>query len=168
VVDRLRALLEHPHDPAVARAVVVLACWLTIGLAVLIGLGGAGVSDQASTPSIKSPRGAGTSVRPSPPPAGRSAVGHLPEPRQDPQDRPGSAARRRAEQELASHRALQHVPWHGDGVSIRLIGVQGTRAALGVEAASVPAARRGWRGFLRRYRDDGRAYQPRFEARRVR
>jgi hypothetical protein len=161
VVDRLRALLEDPHDPAVARVVVFLACTVTLGLTIVVGLGGVGRSDQVPRPLVRQTSVAASSSRPTPAPAERSAVAHRTEPRQDPQDRPGSAAQRRAERELASHRALQHVPWHGDGVSIRLVGARGDRAVLVVRGASLAADRRGWRVFLDRWKDDGHSYLPR-------
>jgi hypothetical protein len=82
---------------------------------------------------------------------------------QDPQDRPGSAAHRRAAAELADHRALQHVPFEGPRVSITLIGARGGRAVLQVHATTRGEARHGWQNFLRRFRDRGDAYIPRFE-----
>ena len=85
---------------------------------------------------------------------------------QDPQDRRGSALARRSGRELASHRALQHVPYRREAVSIALVGARGTRAVLRVSAPTLTAARRSWRSFLRRYRDSGRAYLPRFDVRR--
>jgi hypothetical protein len=163
VVDRLRALLDDPHDPSVARAVVVLACWLTIGLAALIGLGRSGGDDQAVRPPTRSHAVAATSVQPTTPLPERTAR-RRPDPRQDPQDRPGSPAARRADRELSTHRALQQVPYRHGGVAITLVGADGPRAVLRVEAASLIDARRGWRIFLRRCRDDGRSYLPIFRA----
>jgi hypothetical protein len=163
VVDRLRALLDGPFDPVVARAVVLLACAVTLGLTIVVGLGGEGGSDQASRlPATRSD--AATSLRPTPPPSGGTASDHRIDPRQDPQDRPGSAAARRADRELSTHLALQHLPYRHGGVAISLIGARGTRAVLRVEAAGLAAARRGWRRFLRRYRDGGRAYRPVFRS----
>ncbi|MET0557614.1 MAG: hypothetical protein ABW065_02930, partial [Solirubrobacterales bacterium] len=78
--------------------------------------------------------------------------------RQDPQDQEGSAAARRAARALASHRAFQHVPYRSDELVVELVGARGHRAVLRVSAATVQAARAGWRRFLRRYRDAGRAY----------
>jgi len=49
-------------------------------------------------------------------------------------------------------------------LTVRLVGARGTRAVLAVGAPTISAARRGWRLFLRRYHDDGRAYLTRFEA----
>jgi hypothetical protein len=157
VIDRLRALLEDPYDPAVARAVVVLACVVTLGLTAVVGIGGAGSSEETTRTRPEGP----TSSRSTPTPVGRPAVAHRREPRQDPQDLRGSASRRRATGELASHRALQHVPWHGDGVSIRLVGARGDRAVLLVRGPSVAADRRGWAAFLGRWKDDGNSYLPR-------
>ena len=84
--------------------------------------------------------------------------------RQDPQDEKGSAAARRAAKALRSHRALQHVPYQHGRFTVRLVGAHGIRAELAVSAPTIPVARRGWRAFLRRYRDSGRAYLVRFEA----
>jgi hypothetical protein len=162
MTERLRALLEHPLDPRLARAIVVLACGVTLGFAVLAVLArsGAGhpgadavpsparVSTRSSSPSEAMPptrRGEGTSER------------------QDPQDRPGTAAHRRAVREIADHRALQHVPYLAGGVAIDLVGARAGRAVLAVRAASRAAARRGWQDFLRRFHDAGTAYLPRFE-----
>jgi hypothetical protein len=164
VIDRLRALLQDPHDPAVVRAVVLLACAVTFGLTIVVG-GGAG-SDVASSPETSHPTGvAAAPARQVAPPGQGSAARHDSRPRQDPQDRPGSPAARRARRALASHRALQHVPYRRDGVAITLVGSHGPLAVLGVEAPSLAAARRGWRTFLRAYRDDGDAYLPRFGVR---
>jgi hypothetical protein len=96
------------------------------------------------------------SAAPAPLRAGRAPA------HQDPQDHPGSAAHRRATREIADHRALQHVPYRAGGVAIDLVGARGDRAVLAVRATTRAAARRGWRAFLRRYRDDGHSYFPRF------
>ena len=163
MVRRLRALLEAPHDPAVAQAVVVLACVVTVCLLVVIGVGADSRSSggsSAATPEAASLRPEGeTATERRPAPTRRS------EPVQDPQDRPGTAAARRARRELASHRALQHVPYRRGGVGITLIGVRGARAVLRVEALSVRAGHRAWWAFLRRYGDDGRSYLPVFRVR---
>jgi hypothetical protein len=162
VAERLRALLERPLDPHLARAVVALAGTVTLGFAALGLLAGGGADH-------------GPLLHPHPPGSGRPAVIAPParalglrkstSPQQDPQDRPGSVARRRAERELATHRAFQHVPYRRGGVAIDLVGAHGDRAVLAVWAASRAAAHRGWHAFLRRYRDDGRAYIPVFRAR---
>ncbi len=166
MIERLRALLERPLDPRLARAIVVLAAAVTLGFAALGLLAGGGSSRAPATHPRAS--GSGGAAWPS---AARSARGSsLPRatvtrpPRQDPQDRPGSAAQRRAQRALATHRALQHVPYRHGGISIDLVGARGDRAVLEVRAESIAAAHRGWRAFLRRYRDDGRAYLPRFRA----
>jgi len=88
--------------------------------------------------------------------------------RQDRQDRPGTVAHHRAAEELAGHRALQHVPYRRAGVSIDLIGARGDRAVLGVRADTPAAARDGWLLFLRSFDDPGRAYLPIFETRATR
>ncbi|HXS34324.1 MAG TPA: hypothetical protein VN758_11190 [Solirubrobacterales bacterium] len=161
MVDRLRALLEEPLDPRVGRAIVVLASAILLGLAALF---------------ILAARQSETSTRAEEPPAPRSASGSAtadlapaptPEPpvtprRQDPQDQEGSAAARRAARALASHRALQHVPYLGDELEVELVGARGHKAVLRVTADTVQAARAGWRRFLRRYLDSGRAYLPIF------
>lgn len=161
MVDRLRALLEEPLDPRVGRAVVVLASAILLGLAALF---------------VLAIREAETSTRAEEPPAAQSKPGSatmdlLPAPtpgtpaarrRQDPQDQAGSAAARRAARALASHRALQHVPYRSGGLTVELIGARGDRAVLRVTADTVQAARAGWRRFLRRHRDSGRAYIPIF------
>jgi hypothetical protein len=154
MVDRLRALLEEPLDPRLGRAVVVLASAILLGLSALFIL------------AVHQPE---TSTRAEEPPAARSTSGSAtadlapaPTPaaprRQDPQDQEGSAAARRAARALASHRALQHVPYRNDELVVELVGARGHRAVLRVSAATVQAARAGWRRFLRRYRDSGRAY----------
>jgi hypothetical protein len=86
---------------------------------------------------------------------------------QDPQDHPGTAAAKRAARALASHRALQHVPYrHGD-VTIRLTGaLKNGKAILTVTAPTLAEAKAGYRRFLARYHDAGRAYQPRYVASR--
>jgi hypothetical protein len=163
MVDRLRALLEEPLDPRVGRAIVVLASAILLGLAALFIL--AARQSETSTrteepPALRSTSGSGPAdlapvPTPDPPGAPR---------RQDPQDREGSAAARRAARALASHRALQHVPYRSGELAVELVGARGHRAVLRVSAATVRAARAGWRRFLRRYRDSGRAYVPIFEA----
>jgi hypothetical protein len=162
MVDRLRTLLEEPLDPRLGRAVVVFASAILLGLAALF---------------ILAARQPETSIRAEEPPTARSTSGPAPadlapaptpEPsaaprRQDPQDRAGSVAARRAARALASHRALQHVPHRSDKLKVELVGVRGSRALLRVSAGTVEDARAGWRRFLRRYRDSGRAYVPIFE-----
>lgn len=164
MVDRLRALLDSPLDPRAARTILVLASAILLGLAVLFVL--AGSEPDRPDPQEESPGVVAASVpalpledteeKPQRRPAAR---------RQDPQDERGSVAARRAARALRSHRALQHVPYRDGEVTIVLSGVRGSRAALRVSAPTVGEARRGWRSFLRRYRDSGRAYAPIFRAR---
>jgi hypothetical protein len=162
MVDRLRALLEEPLDPRVGRAVVVLASAILLGLAALFIL--AAREPENSTraeepPAVRSTSGSATAdlAPPLTPAAPR---------RQDPQDQEGSAAARRAARALASHRALQHVPYRSGELAVELVGARGHRAVLRVSAATVQAARAGWRRFLGRYRDSGRVYIPLFRANR--
>lgn len=86
---------------------------------------------------------------------------------QDPQDHHGTAAAKRAARALANHRALQHVPYRHGAVTIRLTGaLRDGKAVLTITAPTLREARAGYRRFLARYRDAGRAYHPRFVARR--
>lgn len=166
MVDRLRALLEEPLDPSAARAVVVLASAILLGFAGLFVLA-AGEDDEGSPRSVV-PRAA--SPAPTSPPLAAiepaPAEAHPPLHGQDPQDREGSPAARRAERALRSHRALQHVPYRSGEVAVVLVGARGNRAVLRISAPTVAAAKRGWRSFLRRFRDPGRAYVPVFRGRR--
>lgn len=165
MINRLRFLLDRPLDPLVARAVAVFATAILLGFASLFVLA-AGEPGRSAPPGRQAgstqPR-PGSSFDPArvqeAPPAPRASR----PPRQDPQDEAGSAAARRAANSLASHRALQHVPYQHGHLSVRLVGARGGRAVLAVSAPTISAARRGWRGFLRRYRDGGRAYLARFE-----
>lgn len=166
MIARLRALRDRPFDPLIVRSVVVIAGAVCLGPAVLVGMGL--FTPRASGP----PRPA--SPRPSaawPARTARPSVGGRPTPArlprsdravQDPQDHPGTPAAARARRELASHRALQHLPFHRAGLSIALVGAEGSKAILEVRAATVAAARSGYRRFLRREHDDGRAYRPQF------
>lgn len=156
MVDRLRVLLEEPLDPPVGRAVVVLASAIVLGFASLFVL------------AAREPE---TGARIEDPTTPRSTSGQAPaelEPetaprrQQDPQDQEGSPAARRAARALASHRALQHVPYRSGGLMVELVGARGNRAVLRVSAETARAARRGWRRFLRRYGDSGWAYIPIF------
>jgi hypothetical protein len=166
VVDRLRNLADHPLDRRVARAVLILGLAATVGVGLLVclaaveggdgpGAGRTGAASSRARSRIPSP----AAIRPKAQPRW---------PEQDPQDRLGSAARRRAIAELRSHRALQHVPYRHGGVSIALAGAQGPRAVLRVTAPTTLAARAGWRAFLRRFHDHGSAYLPRFRGGRER
>lgn len=85
--------------------------------------------------------------------------------REDPQDQPGTKAAKRAARALKAHRALQHVPYRRGGVTIRLTGaLTDGKAVLTVTAVTLHQARVGYRRFLARYHDSGRAYRPRFIA----
>jgi hypothetical protein len=163
MVDRLRALLDRPLDPSAARAILVLASAILLGLAALFALAASepdptshGVRPAAASPSV--------SVAPVEAAEDEAVEDRLPTHRQDPQDRKGSAAARRAAHALRSHRALQHVPYRDGEVTVALAGAKGSRAVLRVSASTVPAARKGWHRFLGRYRDPGRAYVPVFRA----
>jgi hypothetical protein len=163
MVDRLRALLEEPLDPRVGRSIVVLASAILLGLAALFIL--AAREPETSTRAEEPPAGRSTSgsatadLAPAPTPETPAATR-----RQDPQDQEGSVAARRAARALASHRALQHVPYRSGELAVELVGARGHKAVLRVTADTVQAARAGWRRFLRRYRDPGRAYTPIFQA----
>jgi hypothetical protein len=153
MADRLRALLDRPLDPSAARAILVFAS------AILVGVGGLFVF-AASEPDQRTSPG-----RPSPGPAvpfeaveEDSTKGQAEHHRQDPQDVENGAAAMRAARALRSHRAIQHVPYRRGDLAITLAGVRGERALLRVGAPSLPKARRGWRAFLRRYHDRGGAY----------
>lgn len=164
MVDRLRACLDRPLDPRAGRWVLALASAVFLGVGLLSLLG------ELDRPASPEPGG--------PPPAARAEApvtrtpalaeddGHPARRRQDPQDRRGSGASRRASRELRTHRALQHVPFRRGNLTITLAGARRGRAVLLVSAPGVGAARRGWRSFLRLYRDDGRAYLVHLRARR--
>lgn len=163
MIDRLRALLDRPLDPSAARAILVFASAILVGFAALFVFAAREPDRQASTaersssaasPSLPAtPAGASVGKRPGPRPSSR---------RQDPQDVKGSAAGRRAARALRSHRALQHVPYRDGAVKIILVGARGGDAVLRVTAPTVGVGKRGWHRFLRRFRDTGSAYIPRF------
>jgi len=169
VLDRFLAFLDSPLDPRAGRAMLALAAAILLGFAILFVLG-AGGSERTRASRESAPVGAG---RP---------LGHLPPPpvagdvyrakrekhvrRQDPQDERGSPAAGRAARALRSRRVLQQVPYRTAALTVLLIGARGGRAVLRVSAATVRAARKGWRRFLRRYDDVGRAYLPIFKAER--
>lgn len=164
MIDRLRALLDRPLDPSAARAILVFASAILVGFAALFVL----ASGEPEQPTSPRPRSA---AAPSPHPAtpiqavdASSPEGQAAPRRQDPQDVEGSIAARPADRALRSHRALQHVPYRDGELTIDLVGARGGRAILRVSAFTVSAARRGWRRFLRRYRDSGRAYLPLFRS----
>jgi hypothetical protein len=164
MVDWLRALLDRPLDPSAARAILVFASAILLGVAVLFVLA-ASQHDQPTSPGRPSPTA--SSPGPAAPIAAAeddSAKGQVAPHRQDPQDIEGSTAARRAARALRSHRALQHVPYRRGELAIILVGARGDRAVLQVSAPNLPQARRGWRAFLRRYHDRGKAYIARFVA----
>ena len=168
VLERFRLFLDRPLEPSAGRAILAFAAAILIGLALLFVLAG---REDDRRPASHEP--GTTRVAP------RSALaplrtGHVaPERterersarREDPQDKRASAAGRRARAELRTHLALQHVPYREGELTIRLVGARQGKALLRIAASSVSAARRGWRRFLRRYDDAGRAYVPLFEAR---
>jgi len=166
MIDRLRFLLDRPLDPLAARAVVVFASAILLGFAALFALAAgepgrsAAPGRQAVPTQPQAARSFGGAQADAAPPAPNAAH----RPRQDPQDEAGSPAAARAAKALRSHRALQHVPYRRDRLTVRLIGARGGRAVLAVRAPTTAAAHRGWRAFLRRYRDTGHVYLPRFEA----
>lgn len=161
MADRLRALLDRPLDPSAARAILVLASAILVGFTAVFVLA-AGQPEPSTSPE----RGSAGVESPTPAPAlalPPRSPRHA-ELRQDPQDVRGSAAARRAARAVRSHRALQHVPYRRGDLAIVLVGAEGHRAVLRVSAPTRAAARRGWRLFLRRFRDTGSAYIPRFAA----
>lgn len=162
MVERLRALLERPLHPSVSRAILVLASAVSTGFALVALVGGLGDRPGAGPHAAGGNRPASTSVvdhAAAAFPPGRGQIA-----RQDGQDRPGTEAHRRAAREVASHRALQHVPYRAGAVSIGLVGVERGKAVLRVKAPTVAAARGAWRAFLHRFHDPGTAYAPRLEA----
>jgi hypothetical protein len=164
MVDRLRALLEEPLDPRAGRAVLVLASAILLGLASLFIL--AAREPDGGDPRANAQAPAAVPSAPASLPTGdveqERAESHPTHRRQDPQDLEGSPAARRAARALRSHRALQHVPYRSDGLTVELIGARGHRAVLCISAETVRSARQGWHRFLRRYRDSGRTYIPIF------
>ncbi len=164
MVDRLRALLDRPLDPSAARAILVFASGIFLGLAALFILVGSSAGPTAPHPK---PSPSTNSVPVPEADAGTEPAGHglPPHRRQDPQDVAGSAAAERASRALRSHRALQHVPYTIGDITIVLAGARGSRALLRVTAPTLSAGQQGWRRFLRRYRDSGRAYVPVFDRR---
>lgn len=164
MIERLRILLDRPLGRRSRLAVLALAAAVTIGFAALVTLSGGAGGRAGNKPG---PAAAVTTPAPGPPQAGRPAARdhhhrRRPHPRQDPQDRPGSVEARRAGRELREHRALQHVPWSGDGVTIRLVGARTAKAVLSVTGPTLAVDHRVWGSFLRRHDDGGGAYLPRF------
>lgn len=165
MVDRLRTLLDRPLDPSAARAILIAASGIFLGLAALFILAGSeprpSASGQGPPPTIGSVHALPKSDAGGLLPGHRSPSPHI---RQDPQDVAGSAAAKRAARALRSHRALQHLPYEVGEVVIVLAGARDSRAVLRVSAPTVSAARLGWRHFLRHYHDSGRAYLPVFHS----
>jgi len=165
MVDRLRFLLDRPLDPSAAWAIVAFSGAIFLGVAALFVLAGSeptSAISQEDRPAATSPSAPLAPVEA----VGGEAIGHRPPPRrQDPQDVEGSAAARRAGLALRSHRALQHVPYRSGELAVDLSGARGHRAVLRVSASTTQAARRGWRRFLHRFGDSGRAYIPVYTAR---
>lgn len=162
--DRLRFLLDRPLDPAPAQAVVVFATAVLVGFVAVFVLG-ASSSDRpalAGSEAVVAQAHPGRSFGDVEVEAAPAAPLASRRPGQDPQDEKGSPAAGRAAKAMRSHRALQHVPYRSGRFSVHLIGAHGGRAVLAVRAPTVTAARRDWRGFLRRYRDSGRSYAPHF------
>jgi hypothetical protein len=164
VLDRLGAFLERP---LAGRAMLAAAAAILLGFATLFALA-VGETPRRAVP--REPAGSSAARRRAPSPRPPEDAGHQGGartrsfPRRDPQGESGAA--RRAARALRTHRALQHLPYSHGGVAIRIAGARGGRAVLAVSAPTPAAARRGWRAFLRRYRDSGRGYVPRFGARR--
>jgi hypothetical protein len=166
MIDRLRALLDRPLDPSAARAILVFASAILVGVAALFVLA-AGQPDQPPSPGHPSVAAVPpSSVLPTPAVEGNPADDQVAPRRQDPQDVEGSLAARRADLALRSHRAIQHLPYRRGELAISLAGARADRALLRVSAPNLPAARRGWSAFLRRYQDRGNAYIARFVLRR--
>jgi hypothetical protein len=164
MIDRLRILLDRPLDPSAAQAILVFASAILVGFAALFVLA---VHEPDQLPSSGHPSVAAAPPRPvvsTQVVEGNPAEGEAAPRRQDPQDVEGTPAARRADRALRSHRALQHVPYRSEGLAIDVIGAHGRRAVLRIRAATVQAARRGWRSFLRRCHDSGNAYLPIFKS----
>jgi hypothetical protein len=138
--------------------VLVFAAAAFVGFAVLALVefnpaGGGRTSGSGEAPPAQSPAHPAAKAR---------AKARIAVPHQDPQDRSGTSAARAARRELRSHRALQHIPYRDDGVSIDLVGAKDGLALLRVNGGDFAAARRGWRRFLDRYDDEGQGYRPIF------
>ncbi len=177
MIDLVRGLLDRPLDPRHARAIVAVASCLTLTFAALVGFGV--ILGSRPTAPETGARSGDPAIPTAPPPAAAEGSPHgsdegptrpgarRPEDHQDPQDRRGSPAYRRARRTLREHRALQHLPFRGRGLSITVIGADHGRAIVRIVAATVREAKRRWRVFLRRFRDDGHSYEPRFTVRPV-
>lgn len=167
MIDRFRDALDRPLDRGPAQAIVALATVVTFAFGVLVVLGIVG-HDQTSDPPV-----AGLPlVRPSAPadqtgvpePVAPSTGGDAAVPSQDPQDRTGTGAYRRARRATDTHRAMQHLPYRIGRVTFALVGADEGRAVIRIAGPSSAVAHRAWGRFLHRFSDDGRAYETRFEA----
>jgi hypothetical protein len=162
MIDRLRELLDRPLDPSAARAILVFASAILVGFATLFVLA-ASEPDQPISPGHPSVAAAPPGpILPTQEVEGHPAEDQAAPSRQDPQDVEGSLAARRADRALRSHRAIQYLPYRRGELEITLAGAKAERALLRVSAPSLRAARRGWRAFLRRCHDRGKAYIARF------
>jgi hypothetical protein len=164
MLERFRAFLDRPLDPGAGRAIVACASAAFLGLGVLVVLGAVDVAERPGgegPPPVAASTPAATLPLPAEVP-GQSTAPAPSRHRQDPQDVPGSGAARRVARALREARALQHVPYRRGELTIELVGARGGKAVLRVRAPGAAEARRGWREFLHRYRDGGRAYAPIF------
>lgn len=166
MIGDLRAFLEGPLESGVAHALVALAVAVSVGFAIVLTLASIGGGRPSPASGGRDPRGL-SSAPPSTPgevarPTPRSGHPRSGLPRQDPQDRAGTEAHSRAARTVRGHRALQRVPYRGRGIVVTLVGADQGRAVLSVRAATVRAAKRGWRRFLRGAHDSGRRYEPRY------
>jgi hypothetical protein len=142
--------------------VVLLALAVGLGAVIVVALAGVDRAPVAGRPTTT------PIIRRAAPSTPGNDKATVEVPRQDPQDRPGTATHRRAAAELAEHRALQHIPFERGGVSIEIVGARQRRAVIRIQAATTSAGRRAWKAFLARYDDPGDAYVPIFKANRTR
>lgn len=160
MIECFRAFLDRPLGPAAGRAILALATAIFVGFAAVFLLAG-GEPHGVDPATVTSPP---TAAEPGADQLGldAGASNRAQLPKQDPQDRPGSAAARRVASALRERRALQHVPYSIGAVSIVLVGADRGRAVLRISAATRAAARRGWHEFLDRFEDRGSLYKPQF------
>jgi hypothetical protein len=161
-VNRLREFAGRPLDPSIARAILVLGCAVTVATGLLIA---GGILSPGGSVDPRLPAGRDGAVRPTVP-SPYVSPGRPARDRRNPLDERGNPTRRRAERELAGHRALQHLPWRGDGAKVTLVGAHGGLAVLEVAAVDRAVARRGYLAFLARSHDDGADYLVRVRATR--
>lgn len=159
--DQLRSVRDQPISRSHARLAFVLSAAVIVLAAVaLIALADAPRRAHQHDSRGRSPVTGWVVPSPpstvaTPPAAGSEAI----RPRQDPQDQRGGRAARRARRALATHRALQHVPYRRAGVRVELTGAHDGKAILTVTAPSRRLARAGWHRFLARFHDRGSAYE---------